>query len=251
MTMFSKTDLPIFDGAAPRHVGIIMDGNGRWAKARGLPRSAGHRQGVDAVRRAIRACGELGVETVTLFSFSSENWSRPAGEVSDLMGLLKMFIRRDLADLHKEGVKVCVIGSRDNLPRDILPLIEEAEKLTRNNTAQRLVIAFNYGSRDEIVRATQRLLAKVQSGELAVDDVDCDAFAKALDTGDWEDPELIIRTSGEQRLSNFLLWQAAYSEFVFLDVLWPDFERSHLEMALAEYAARDRRFGGVVVQAAQ
>ena len=228
-----------------------MDGNGRWAQRRGLPRSAGHRKGVDAVRRAIRACGELGIETVTLFSFSSENWSRPEGEVNDLMGLLKMFIRRDLADLHKEGVKVCVIGSRDNIPSDVLPLIIEAEQLTRNNTAQRLVIAFNYGARDEIVRAVRRLAEDVASGNLEPSDISSNSIGAALDTGDWPDPELIIRTSGEQRLSNFLLWQAAYSELVFLDVLWPDFNRSHLEVALAEFSGRNRRFGGVVVQAAQ
>ncbi|MFD0917503.1 isoprenyl transferase [Pseudahrensia aquimaris] len=251
MNILPDMKSPNIAASVPRHIGIIMDGNGRWAQARGLTRSAGHRKGVDAVRRAIRACGELGVETVTLFSFSSENWSRPAGEVNDLMGLLKMFIRRDLADLHKEGVKVCVIGSRTNVPADILPLIEEAEKLTFHNTAQRLVIAFNYGARDEIVRATQKLAAQVAAGELAPSDISVEAIDAALDTSDWSDPELIIRTSGEQRLSNFLLWQAAYSELVFLDVLWPDFDKTHLQAALAEFSARDRRFGGVVVQAAQ
>lgn len=229
----------------PEHVAIIMDGNGRWAQARGLPRTQGHRRGVDAVRRAVRAAGELGIKTLTLFSFSSENWSRPAAEVSDLMGLLKMFIRRDLADLHRENVRICVIGAREGVPEDVLPLIEEAENLTRNNTATRLVIAFNYGSRDEIVRATRRLAEAVKAGALDPQDIDDHALSASLDTGGWPDPDLIIRTSGEQRLSNFLMWQAAYSEFVFMDCLWPDFSRETLEAALTTYYARDRRYGGL------
>ncbi len=234
----------------PEHVAIIMDGNGRWAQARGLPRTQGHRRGVDAVRRAVRAAGELGIKTLTLFSFSSENWSRPAAEVSDLMGLLKMFIRRDLADLHKENVRICVIGAREGVPEDVLPLIEEAENLTRNNTATRLVIAFNYGSRDEIVRATRRLAEAVKAGVLDPQDIDDHTLSTSLDTGEWPDPDLIIRTSGEQRLSNFLMWQAAYSEFVFMDCLWPDFCRETLEAALTTYYARDRRYGGLAVNSA-
>lgn len=235
----------------PKHVAIIMDGNGRWAQARGLPRTAGHRKGVDAVRAAVRAAGELGIETLTLFSFSSENWSRPAGEVRDLMGLLKKFISRDLADLHKEDVKVCIIGSRDDLSDDIRPLIEEAERLTANNTSTRLVIAFNYGGQNEIARATQKIAAKVASGEVDVTDVDEAMIAGHLDTGAWGNPDLIIRTSGEQRISNFLLWQAAYSEFVFLDCLWPDFGKPDLLEALEEYSARTRRFGGVLAKTAR
>ena len=235
----------------PEHVAIIMDGNGRWAQARGLPRTAGHRKGVEAVRDAVRAAGELGIKTLTLFSFSSENWSRPKGEVSELMGLLKAFIRRDLADLHKEGVKVCIIGARHDLPEDIRPLLEEAEKLTAQNTATRLVIAFNYGARDEIVRAVRATAEAVERGELKPEEISQETLGALLDTGDWSDPDLIIRTSGEQRLSNFLLWQAAYSEFVFLDCLWPEFSKQHFEAALAEYAARSRRFGGVLAQVAQ
>ena len=234
--------------ATPSHVAIIMDGNGRWAKARGLSRSKGHRKGVEAVRAAVRAAGELGVKTLTLFSFSSENWSRPQEEVSELMTLLKMFIRRDLADLHKENVRVSIIGARHNVPSDILPLLEEAENLTRENTATRLVIAFNYGSRDEITRAMQLIARQVAAGDMLPEDVSEATVSKALDTAEWSDPELIIRTSGEKRLSNFLLWQAAYSEFIFLDCLWPDFSKDHFEQALAEYHSRDRRFGGLVAQ---
>ena len=232
----------------PSHVAIIMDGNGRWAQARGLARSRGHRKGVEAVRAAVRAAGELNIKTLTLFSFSSENWSRPADEVSDLMSLLKIFIRRDLADLHRENVRVSIIGSRDNIPADILPLLDEAENLTRNNTATRLVIAFNYGARDEMTRAMRKLAARVATGEIEPDEIDVNTISNSLDTAEWSDPELIIRTSGEQRLSNFLLWQAAYSEFIFLDCLWPDFNKSHFEQALNEYRSRDRRFGGVAAQ---
>ncbi|MGI9355605.1 MAG: isoprenyl transferase [Rhizobiaceae bacterium] len=236
-------------GMIPGHVAIIMDGNGRWAQARGLPRSHGHKKGVEAVRAAVRAAGELGITTLTLFSFSSENWSRPESEINDLMGLLKLFIRRDLADLHKENVRVCIIGARDNVPGDILPLLEEAENLTRNNTSTRLVIAFNYGAQDEIARAARHLAQQAVDGDLDPADIDADMIAGSLDTGGWRDPDLIIRTSGEKRLSNFLLWQAAYSEFVFLDCLWPDFDRTELERALAEYASRNRRFGAVEARA--
>ncbi len=232
----------------PNHVAIIMDGNGRWAQARGLPRTHGHRKGVEAVRAAVRAAGELGIKTLTLFSFSSENWARPAEEINDLMGLLKIFIRRDLADLHKENVRVSIIGARDNIPGDILPLLEEAENLTKNNTDTRLVIAFNYGSRDEIARAVKKIGIQIESGELSASEVCADTISTRLDTAEWSDPELIIRTSGEQRLSNFLMWQAAYSEFVFLDCLWPDFDKSQLKMAISEFQARDRRFGGLVAK---
>jgi len=233
------------NGVVPNHVAIIMDGNGRWAQARGLPRTQGHRKGVEAVRAAVRAAGELGVKTLTLFSFSSENWSRPPEEVNDLMGLIKLFIRRDLADLHKENVRVCIIGARENIPGDIMPLLEEAENLTRHNTATRLVIAFNYGARDEITRSVREIAAKVARGELSPDDISAGVVENHLDTAEWSDPELIIRTSGEQRLSNFLMWQAAYSEFVFLDCLWPDFDKAQFQSALNTYYSRDRRFGGV------
>ncbi|MEM8750804.1 MAG: isoprenyl transferase [Pseudomonadota bacterium] len=235
--------------SAPEHVAIIMDGNGRWAQARGLPRTHGHRKGVEAVRRAVRAAGELGVKTLTLFSFSSENWSRPAEEVNELMGLLKIFIRRDLADLHRENVRVNIIGDRENIPHDIKPLLEEAENLTRENTSTRLVIAFNYGGRDELTRATKLIAKRVAAGELDPDAIDVSDLSSALDTQGWSDPDLIIRTSGERRLSNFLLWQAAYSEFVFLDCLWPDFDKAQFIAALEDYHSRDRRYGGIAAKA--
>ncbi|WP_367714803.1 isoprenyl transferase [Nitratireductor sp. GISD-1A_MAKvit] len=229
----------------PAHVAIIMDGNGRWAEARGLPRRAGHRAGVEALRKAVRSVGELGVDWLTVYAFSSENWSRPRSEVNDLMGLLRLFIRRDLAELHQNGVRVRIVGDRENLEPDIKSLLLEAENLTAQNTAMNLVIAFNYGARDEILRAAKSLMRKVQSGEMEIDAVDFDTFGNHLDTAGIPDPDLIIRTSGEQRLSNFLLWQAAYAEFVFLPCHWPDFGREDLETAIATFSARERRFGGV------
>jgi undecaprenyl diphosphate synthase len=222
-----------------------MDGNGRWAHARGLPRSVGHRRGVEAVRQAVRTAGELGIGYLTLFAFSSENWSRPQEEIDELMGLLKHFIRRDLADLHKEGVRVRVIGARDNLSADIRSLLEEAESLTRDNERQTLVIAFNYGARDEVARAVRRVAAKFAAGEVPLEALTADYIDSHLDTAGIPDPDLIIRTSGELRLSNFLLWQAAYSEFVFLPCLWPDFDRKAFEEAIAQYAGRERRYGGL------
>jgi undecaprenyl diphosphate synthase len=230
----------------PRHVAIIMDGNGRWAAARGLPRFEGHRRGLEAVRRIVRAAGDLGIEVLTLFSFSTENWNRPAQEVSDLMGLLKRFIRNDLADLHQRGVRVRIIGRKDNLAQDILHLLQEAEDLTRANQAMTLVIAFNYGARQELASAMQKLALKIAQGHMQPGDINPDQIADHLDTADLPDPDVIIRTSGEQRLSNFLLWQAAYSEFVFVPSHWPDFDRDTLESALQQFAARDRRFGGLV-----
>ena len=229
----------------PQHVAIIMDGNGRWAQARGLPRTAGHRRGVEAVREAVRTAADLRIPYLTLFAFSSENWSRPADEVRDLMGLLKLFIRRDLAELHKEGVCVRVIGARDNLPNDIRSLLEEAENLTRDNTAMTVVIAFNYGARDEVARAMRRIAEKLKAGDVSIDELSIETLDQHLDTAGIPDPDLIIRTSGELRLSNFLLWQAAYSEFAFLPCLWPDFDKKTFEDAVADYAARDRRFGGL------
>ncbi|MDO9415414.1 isoprenyl transferase [Pararhizobium sp.] len=231
--------------ALPAHVAIIMDGNGRWANARGLPRTMGHRKGVEAVREAVRTASSLGISYLTLFAFSSENWSRPETEVSDLMGLLKMFIRRDLADLHRENIRVRVIGDKENLRSDILPLLLEAEETTRNNTSTTLTIAFNYGSRDEIARAVQKLAAEVAEGRLKAADLTVERINSSLDTAGIPDPDLIIRTSGEERLSNFLLWQAAYSEFVFVPELWPDFSRETFLAALEKYASRERRFGGV------
>ncbi len=229
----------------PEHVAIIMDGNGRWANKRGLARSMGHSKGVEAVKETVRAAGELGVKYLTLFAFSSENWSRPEAEVNDLLGLLRRFIRRDLAELHRENVRIRVIGERDRLRGDILPLLLEAEETTRHNTALTVVIAFNYGSRDEIARAMTKIARKVEAGLIRADMVDASMIEDHLDTAGIPDPDLIIRTSGEERLSNFLLWQAAYSEFVFLPDYWPDFNRSLFIEALKIYAARDRRFGGL------
>jgi undecaprenyl diphosphate synthase len=233
---------------APRHVAIIMDGNGRWAAARGLPRSEGHRRGVEALRRTVRAAGELGVGILTIFSFSSENWSRPPAEVRDLMALLRRFIRNDLAELHGNNVRVRVIGERAGLAPDILRLLEEAEELTRRNDGLMLVVAFNYGARQEIARAARHLAHEVREGRLEPEAVTAESLARFLDAPDLPDPDLIIRTSGEQRLSNFLLWQAAYSELVFVSIHWPDFDRAVLEQALAEYRRRERRFGGLVAQ---
>lgn len=229
----------------PAHVAIIMDGNGRWAKARGLPRVAGHRAGVEALRQTVRAAGEIGISWLTVYAFSSENWSRPKSEVSDLMGLLKLFIRRDLAELHQSGVRVRVIGERAGLAPDISGLLAEAEALTRDNTSLNLVIAFNYGSRDEIVRAARKIAEAASTGKLAAGDITTDTFGGFLDTAGIPDPDLVIRTSGELRLSNFLLWQAAYSELVFLPCFWPDFGRAAFADALQSYALRERRFGGV------
>ena len=230
------------------HVAIIMDGNGRWAAERGLPRTEGHRQGVEAVRRTVEAARELGITHLTLFSFSSENWSRPRQEINDLFGLLRRFIRRDLADLHKNNIRIRVIGTRAGIERDLLRLIDDAVELTKNNTGLNLTIAFNYGARDEIARAARKLAEDVQSGAVAATDVTPEGFAAYLDTADLPDPDLLIRTSGEQRLSNFLLWQLAYSEFVFVDVYWPDFSREVFEAAIAEYQRRSRRFGGTSVR---
>ena len=233
---------------APRHVAIIMDGNGRWAAARGLPRGEGHRRGVEALRRTVRAAGDLGISYLTIFSFSSENWSRPAKEVSDLMVLLRRFIRNDLAELHASNVLVRVIGERDGLDPEIAKLLQEAEDLTRNNTGLTLVIAFNYGGRQEIARAARGVAEEVAAGRLAPQAVTPELLGRFFDAPDIPDPDLLIRTSGEQRLSNFLLWQAAYSELVFLPVHWPDFDRAALEKAIDEFRRRERRFGGLVAK---
>jgi undecaprenyl diphosphate synthase len=211
--------------AAPRHVAIIMDGNGRWAKERGLPRAFGHSKGVDAVRRTVRAAMEIGISYLTIYSFSSENWSRPADEIDDLMGLIKRFIRRDLAELHRNGVAIRVIGERGNLEPEMLGMIEEAERLTANNTALNLIVA--------------------AAGEIHLDQITEAQLASHLETKGIPDPDLLIRTSGEIRLSNFLLWQAAYTEFVFMDNYWPEFGHDLLVQAITEYQARDRRFGGL------
>jgi len=247
-----KAELPVAVADAtfevPRHVAIIMDGNGRWAAERGLPRTEGHRRGVEALRATVRAAGEMGIQVLTIFSFSSENWSRPPAEVRDLMGLLRRFIRNDLAELHRSNVCVRVIGDRDGLAPDIRRLLEEAEELTCNNDGLVVVVAFNYGARQEIARAARRLAADVLAGKLPLEAITAEALASHLDAADLPDPDVIIRTSGEQRLSNFLLWQSAYSELVFVPAYWPDFDRATLEGAIAEYRRRERRFGGLVAR---
>jgi undecaprenyl diphosphate synthase len=234
----------------PEHVAIIMDGNGRWANGRGFPRAIGHSKGVEAVRETVKAAADAGVKYLTLFAFSSENWRRPETEVNDLLGLLRKFIRRDLAELHSQNVRIRIIGDRQNLRGDILPLLLEAEETTKQNTALTLVIAFNYGSRDEIARAAAGLARDVAAGLLRPADITAEMINARLDTADMPDPDLIIRTSGEERLSNFLLWQSAYSELMFVPDYWPDFNRDMFFAALTKYAARDRRFGGLSTKTA-
>jgi undecaprenyl diphosphate synthase len=229
----------------PQHVAIIMDGNGRWAAERGLPRAIGHRSGVDAVRRTVRAAIDLGIPYLTIYSFSSENWARPPEEIDDLMGLIRRFIRRDLAELHQSNVRIRIIGERDRVDAKMMKMIDEAVELTRDNTALTLVIAFNYGSRIEIAKAAKRLAEEVAAGRMQPAEITPERLDAALDTHGIPDPDLLIRTSGEMRLSNFLLWQAAYAELVFVDSYWPDFGRELLESAIGEFRRRTRRFGGL------
>ena len=229
----------------PNHVAIIMDGNGRWAKARGLPRVAGHRRGADAVRRVVRGAGELGIPVLTLFAFSTENWTRPADEVNDLMGLLRHYLRNELDELHKNGAKLRVIGNREGVAADIVRDISDAENMTRSNGRIDVNICINYGARAEILQAIRSLARQVAAGELSADRIDEDCFESELLTSGVPDPDLLIRTSGEQRISNFMLWQCAYAELVFVDTLWPDFGKEHLEQAIAEFRRRERRYGGV------
>ena len=231
------------DSAAPVHVAIIMDGNGRWARSRNLPRTAGHQQGAESVRRAIEACFELGVSYLTLYGFSSENWKRPETEITDLMLLLRRYLQSEIAELHKHGVRVRVVGERDRFSPDIVALIGKAEDMTKGNDKLHLTVALNYGSRREIALAARQLAEAAVAGKIAAEDIDETLFNAHLMTADLPDPDLMIRTSGEQRLSNFLLWQCAYTEFVFLDVLWPDFNKSHLEEAIHEFHRRERRYG--------
>jgi undecaprenyl diphosphate synthase len=231
--------------APPKHVAIIMDGNGRWAKARGLPRTAGHRKGVEAVRRTVEAARELGIPYLTMFGFSSENWRRPEGEVFDLMQLLRFYLRSEIAELHKNGVRLRVIGDRSKLSGDIVTMIEKAEELTRGNTELNLVIALSYGSRQEITDATRQMVRDALEGRLRPEDITEESFSARLLTRDIPDPDLLVRTSGEQRISNFLLWQSAYTELVFVDTLWPDFTKRDLEDAIREFNQRDRRYGAV------
>lgn len=229
----------------PRHVAIIMDGNGRWAKARRLPRLAGHKQGVEAVRRVSKAAREQGVEVLTLYAFSSENWRRPEEEVRDLMGLLRHFLKNELRDLVAENVRLRVIGDYRALSGDLVTMIDDAIAKTAANSGATLVIALNYGAQAEIVAAARRLAAAAQAGEVAPDAIDETMFSDALTTYGLPPLDLLIRTSGEQRLSNFLLWQAAYAELLFVDTLWPDFDGEALADAIAQFGRRHRRFGGL------
>jgi len=232
-------------GAVPRHVAIIMDGNGRWAKRRLLPRFAGHKAGVDAVRRIARAARAQGIEALTLYAFSSENWRRPETEISDLMGLLRIFLRKDLAELVSDNVRLRVIGDYRRFPADLVAMIDDAIARTAANSGPILAIALNYGAQAELVEATRRLALKVAAGEIVADAITPEAIEGELQTNGLPPLDLVIRTSGEQRLSNFLLWQAAYAELLFVDTLWPDFDETALADAVAEFGRRHRRFGGL------
>lgn len=233
------------EASIPRHVAIIMDGNGRWAKARRLPRLAGHKQGVEAVRRVSKAAREQGVEVLTLYAFSSENWRRPEEEVRDLMGLLRHFLKSEIKDLVAENVRLRVIGDYRALSDDLVAMIDDAIAKTAENSGATLVIALNYGAQAEIVAAARRLAAAAQAGEVVPDAIDEAMFSDALTTHGLPPLDLLIRTSGEQRLSNFLLWQAAYAELLFVDTLWPDFDGEALADAIAQFGRRQRRFGGL------
>jgi undecaprenyl diphosphate synthase len=229
----------------PRHLAIIMDGNGRWAKARGLPRTAGHKQGAEAARRAVRAAAELGIECLTLYAFSSENWRRPATEINDLTGILRFYIQRELENLHKEGVRIKVLGDHRAFAPDVARMVDHAIERTAGNERMTVAVALNYGARGELVRAMQALAERVAAGGLAPAEISEALIDAELDTNGLPPLDLMIRTSGEHRLSNFLLWQVAYAELVFLDTLWPDFDGDILKSALGEYARRERRYGGL------
>ena len=229
--------------APPEHVAIIMDGNGRWAKARNLPRAAGHQRGAEAVRRTVRASVDLGISYLTLYGFSNENWKRPTSEITDLMGLLRLYLRKEIAELNDEGVRIRFIGDRSRLADDIVSLIEMAEHRTKNNARLNLVVAISYGGRQEITAAARRLVREALDGGIEPDSIDENALNDRLATAGIPDPDMLIRTSGEQRISNFLLWQSAYAELVFVDTLWPDFSKSDLEDAVREFQRRERRFG--------
>ena len=241
-----KGKIPAGD-AAGLHVAIIMDGNGRWAKARGLPRTLGHRSGVNALKRTVEAAPELGVDRLTVFGFSTENWRRPAREVSELMSLLKAYIESDLARLERENVRVRILGRRSGLSPDIQEIIERAETRTAGNSRFLLQVAFNYGGRPDIVDAARRLAEEVRAGRLDPAEIDEALFEQHLSSFEGGAPDLIVRTSGERRLSNFLLWETAYAELVFQDVRWPDYGRQHLAAAIEEFRGRERRFGGAEV----
>jgi len=234
------------DVTPPVHVAIIMDGNGRWAKSRGLPRIMGHKRGAEAVRRTVEAAGSMGVSYLTLFGFSSENWKRPKQEIGDLMGLLRLYLRSEMAELHRKNVRLLMIGDRSSFEPDIVDLIEGAERLTVDNSGLTLVLALSYGGRQEIAAAMRSMAKEIAEKRLDPAEIDVDTVRSYLLTADIPDPDLLIRTSGEQRISNFLLWQLAYTEFVFLDTLWPDFSTEDLHRAIGEYNSRERRYGAAV-----
>ncbi len=237
---------PKIDGRNfPAHIAIIMDGNGRWASARHRPRLFGHQEGVKAVRRVVEGAAEIGVECLTLYSFSTENWNRPKAEISALFDLLRKYVDEDLQSLDKRGVKIRILGSRDGLTPSMCALLDRVENQTKDNRDFYLNIAFNYGGRDEIIRAARAYAADVKLGNVEANALDEVGFASYLDTDGLPSPDLVIRTSGEHRISNFLLWQAAYAEFVFTDTLWPDFTVSDLQKAVQAYQCRDRRFGNL------
>ncbi len=252
MTQPSKDKLETGDGAGqpvaagaqlPQHIAIIMDGNGRWAKKRYMPRALGHREGAEAVRRSVTAAAEIGVPYLTLFAFSSENWKRPAEEVDDLMWLLRTYLRREVAELNRQQVQIRFIGERSGLAADLITLINHAEAQTKHNNRLIFTIAVNYGGQDDITAAARALAVEVAAGRLRPDQITAEIFQAHLSTAGMPDPDLIIRTSGEQRLSNFMLWQAAYSELIFVDTLWPDFSKDTLQKAVDIYNQRERRFG--------
>jgi undecaprenyl diphosphate synthase len=234
---------PAGGGGALRHVAIIMDGNRRWARSRGMPPVFGHQRGAEAVRRTVEGCRDLGIRFLTLFAFSSENWRRPASEVNELMNLLRFYLRREINELARSGVRLRFLGERELMAGDIALMMAEAEQRTQRNAALTLTIALNYGSRREIARAARELAARAAAGTLDCTTIDEQLFGQALDTHGLPDPDLLIRTSGEQRLSNFMLWQMAYTELVFLPVHWPDFDQHHLSEAIAEFRRRERRYG--------
>ncbi|MCZ6604014.1 MAG: isoprenyl transferase [Alphaproteobacteria bacterium] len=242
----SKTAPLTITGEIPNHIAIIMDGNGRWARQRGLPRAAGHRKGADAVRRTLKAAGDLGVSYLTLFGFSAENWQRPISEIEELMGLLRRYLRSEIAELYRNNVRLRVVGERDTLPGDVVAMIDSAEEQTRENDGLNFTVALSYGGRQDLLAAVKALAHKVADGSLRVDDIGENDIARHLATAGLPDPDLLIRTSGEQRLSNFMLWQMAYTEFVFSPILWPDFDREQLEDAIREFDRRERRFGARV-----
>jgi len=233
----------------PEHVAIIMDGNGRWASARGLPRALGHRKGVSAVKRTVKAAAAMGIPYLTLFGFSTENWRRPLAEVNELMRLVRHYLRSEVADLHKNGVRLRVIGDRQRLPKDIVDLIEHAERIGPEQEKLTLTVALSYGGRDDILQAVQSIATEARDGTLDPSSLCEKTVGKFLQTDGLPDPDLLIRTSGEQRISNFLLWQSAYAELIFTDTLWPDFDQSDLEVAVTEFARRERRYGATHVGA--